>query len=63
MVDSEYSKDNYKLSKIIIGEITKHSEMLRFILDHFKTKKMCKLQLIIAICNKNVSDRYKTQEP
>ena len=41
MVDSEYTADNYKSLKIIIGAIMKNTEMLRFDLDHFKTKKMC----------------------
>ena len=42
MVDSEYSTNNYKSLKIITGAITKNPEMLRFIPDHLKTKKMCK---------------------
>ena len=35
MVDS-------KTLKICIGTIIKNSEILRFVPDHFKTKKMCK---------------------
>ena len=42
MVDREYRADNYKSLEISIGVVIKHSEMLRFILDHLKTKKMCK---------------------
>ena len=42
MVDSEYRVDNYKSLEISIGVVIKHSEMLRFIPDHLKTKKMCK---------------------
>ena len=63
MVDSEYSVDNYKSLKISIGLVIKHSEMLRFILYHLKTKKMCqddfkKLSFVIRY----VPDSYKTQE-
>ena len=35
MVDS-------KTLKIFIGTIIKNPELLRFVPDHFKTKKMCK---------------------
>ena len=42
MVDSEYSSDNCKSSKISIGAIMKNPKMLRFVSDHLKTKKMCK---------------------
>ena len=42
MVGREYRADNYKSLEISIGVVIKHSEMLRFILDHLKTKKMCK---------------------
>ena len=42
MVDSKYSSDNYKTSKVSIGAIIKDPEMLRFVPDHFKTKKICK---------------------
>ena len=42
MVDSEYSPHNCKSLKIIVGAIKKNPEMLSFIPDHLKTKKMCK---------------------
>ena len=42
MVDSEYSTDSYKSPKISIGAIIKNPEMLKFVPDHLKTKKMCK---------------------
>ena len=38
MVDSEYSTDNYKSSKISIGAIMKNPEMLRLVPDHLQTK-------------------------
>ena len=42
MVNSEYSPDNYKSSKISIGSIIKNPELLRFIPDHLKTTKIIK---------------------
>ena len=42
MVVSEYSTDNYKSSKIGIRTIMKNSEMLKFVTNNLKTKKMCK---------------------
>ena len=41
-VDSEYSIDDYKSTKISTGAIMKNPEMLKFDPDHLKTKKMCK---------------------
>ena len=45
MVDNEYSTDNYKSLKISIATMIKNLEMLRFVSDHFKTKKFLKLKL------------------
>ena len=42
MVESENSPDNYKTLKISIGVIIKNPEMLKFVPDDLKTKKMCK---------------------
>ena len=42
MVESEYSTDDYKSPKISIGAIIKNPKMLKFVTDHFKTKKICK---------------------
>ena len=39
MVDSVYSTDNYKSSKISIGTVMKNPEMLIFFPDYLKTKK------------------------
>ena len=60
MFDS--STDNCKPLKTNIGAKIKNPEMLKFIPDHLKTKKMCKdtvkkLPLVIRF----VPDRYKTQ--
>ena len=42
MVDSEYSTNVYKSLKISIESIIKSPEMLKFVPDHLKTKKMGK---------------------
>ena len=42
MVDSDYSKDNSNNLKISTGAVIKNPEMLKFVPDHLKTKKMCK---------------------
>ena len=42
MVDSEYITDKYKSSKISIRTIITNPEILKFVSDHLKTKKMCK---------------------
>ena len=58
MVGGEYSPDNYKSLKRIIGEIIKNLEMLRF-----KNKKMCKhavKKLLLVV--RYVPDQYKTQK-
>ena len=39
MVDS---MDTYYALNISIGTVVKNQEMLKFVLDHLKTKKMCK---------------------
>ena len=42
MVDSEYSVGIYKSVKISIGIVIRNIEMLKFVLDHLESKKMCK---------------------
>ena len=42
MIDSEYSTNIYKSSNISIGTAMRNPEMLKFVTDHLKTKKMCK---------------------
>lgn len=39
--NSEYRAGYYKYLKISIRALMKNSEMLKFILGYFKTKKMC----------------------
>ena len=45
MVDSKYSTDNYKSSKISIGVVIKNPELLKFVPDHLKTKRSVSIQL------------------
>ena len=40
MVDSEYSTNNYKSSKISITTVMKNPEMLKFVPDHLQTKNV-----------------------
>ena len=42
MIESENSPDKYKTWKISIRQIIKNPEMVKFVPDHFKTKKVCK---------------------
>ena len=54
MVDSEYSMDIYKSSKIL-GAVIRNPEKLKFVSVHLKTNKMCnhavkKINLSIKIC-------------
>ena len=41
MVNSEYSTENHKSSKSSIGKVMKNPEMLKFVPDHLKSKKVC----------------------
>ena len=49
MADSEYSMDIYKSININIGTVMKNPEMLKFLPDHLKTKKMCKILINIRL--------------
>ena len=42
MGDNEYTPGNSKSLKISIGSLVINPKILRVILDHLKTKKMCK---------------------
>ena len=41
MADSEYSTNVYKSLNIDIGTVVRNPEMLKFVLEHLKTKKLC----------------------
>ena len=60
MADSEYSTDDSKSSKISIGAVIKNPEMLKFVPDHLKTKKMCNCAVkILPFIIRYVPDKYK----
>ena len=42
MFESETSLENYKTLEISVGIIIENPEMLKFVPDHLKTKKVCK---------------------
>ena len=41
MVDSKYSTHIYKSLNISTRTVMKNPEMLKFVTDHLKTKRMC----------------------
>ena len=54
--------DIYKSVKISIGTVMKNPEMLKFVPDHLKTKKMCKHSVEkLPFLIRHVPDRYKNQ--
>ena len=62
MADSEYRTGNYKFLKISIGTTIKDPEILRFVPDHCKTKRMCKHEVKkLPFIIRYVPDQYKTQ--
>ena len=60
MVDS---MDIYKFLNMNIGTVMRNPEMLQFVPDHLKTKKLCKhaVKKLIYIL-RYVPDQYKTQQ-
>ena len=63
MVDSECDIDIYKSVKISIGVVIRNSEILKFVFDHLKTKKMLKhLVKILPFVIWYVPDRCKTRQ-
>ena len=63
IVDSENSPDNYKTLKICIRTTAKNPEMLKFVLDHLRTKVMCENAVNrLAFVVMYVPDGYKTEE-
>ena len=42
MVDNEYNMNIYKSAKISTATVMRNPEMLIFVPDYLKTKKMCK---------------------
>ena len=62
MLDSDNNFKNYKTLEIIIGTIIKNSEILKFVPDYLRTKRMCKNAvrklLFVLMC---FPDPFKTQ--
>ena len=55
--------DIFKSLYTNIGTVIKNPEMLKFVLDHLKTKKMCKHAVKkLPYLLRHVPDRYKTQQ-
>ena len=61
MVDNGYSTNNCKSSKTSIGSIITNPKMLKFVPDHFKTKKMSK-HAVKKLPFRYAPDWYMTQE-
>ena len=62
MINTEYNTGGYNSSKISIGAVIKNPEMLKFVPDHLKTKKMCNLAVKKSFIIRYVSDQYKTEK-
>ena len=61
MVNNEYSMIIYKSVKVSIGTFIKNPEMLKFVPDPLKTKKMCKHAVKkLPFLIRYVLDRCKT---
>ena len=61
MVGSEYSTNIYKSLKISMGVVMRNPEMLKFVPNHLKTKKMFKNAVKkLSFVIRYVLDRYKT---
>ena len=57
------SMDSYKSLNINIQTVMKNPEMLKFVPDHLKTKKICKHAVKkLPYVLRYVPDQYKTQE-
>ena len=54
IVDSEYNMDIYRSVKICIGAVMRNAEMLKFVADHFKTKKMLKITFRNTIYSRSI---------
>ena len=53
----------YKSLNISIGTVMKNLEMLKVVLDHLKTKKLCKHSVKkLPYLLRYVPDQYKTQQ-
>lgn len=64
MVDSEYSTEGYKSSKISNEAIIKNLEMVKFLPDYLKSKKRCVNTKFkkFSFATTYVPSQYKTQQ-
>ena len=46
--------DIYRSVKICIGAVMRNAEMLKFVADHFKTKKMLKITFRNTISSRSI---------
>ena len=61
MVDSEYSTNICKSLNISIGTVLGNTELMIFVSDHLKAKKICKRAVkMLPFEIRCVSDQYKT---
>ena len=63
MVDSEHNMIIYKSIKISTGAVMNNLEIVKFVPDHLKTKKICEHAVKkIPFVIQHVLDRYKSQQ-
>ena len=63
MVDNECCINLCKFLDISIGTVMKNPEMLKFVPDHLKTKKMCKHPVKkLPFLTRYVPGQYRTQK-
>ena len=63
MVDSEHNMIIYKSIKISTGAVMNNLEIVKFVPDHLKTKKICEHAIKkIPFVIQHVLDRYKSQQ-
>ena len=63
MVDSEHNMIIYKSIKISIGAVMSNLEIVKFVPDQLKTKKICEHAVKkIPFVIQHVLDRYKSQQ-
>ena len=64
MVDNEYSKGDYRSSKISVGAAMKNLEMLKVIPDHLKSEKRVVMQFFFFFfffVIRYIPDKYNTK--
>ena len=63
MIDSEYSTNIFKSLNISIRTVMRNPEILKFVPDHLKTKKLCRHAVKkLPYLLRYVPDQYRTQK-